>query len=69
MTESLLTYALGRPLEHYDMPNVRAIARQAASEGNRFAAIVEGVVASDAFLMQRIPLATDIGEATANVRD
>ena len=69
LTESLLTYALGRPLEYYDMPTVRAIARQAASDGHRFATIVEGVVASDAFLMQRIPLATDIGEATASVRN
>jgi hypothetical protein len=69
LTENLLTFALGRPLEYYDMPTVRAIAHQAASDGNRFAAIVEGVVASDAFLMQRTADATDIGEVTANVRD
>ena len=31
MTEKLLTYALGRGLEHYDMPIVRAIVRQAAA--------------------------------------
>ena len=27
MTEKLLTYALGRGLEHYDMPVARSIAR------------------------------------------
>ena len=30
MTEKLLTYALGRGLEYYDMPVVRAIVRDAA---------------------------------------
>ena len=32
MTEKLLTYALGRGLEHYDMPAVRAIVRGAAAQ-------------------------------------
>ena len=31
MTEKLLTYALGRGLESYDMPAVRAIVRNAAA--------------------------------------
>jgi len=35
-TERLLTYALGRGVEYYDMPAVRAICREAAGEGNRF---------------------------------
>ena len=38
MTEKLLTYALGRGLEHYDMPVVRSIARDvcpAATTGSR----------------------------------
>jgi hypothetical protein len=48
-TEKLLVYALGRPLHYYDMPTVRAIVRRAAREGNRFSAIVLGVVESDAF--------------------
>ena len=30
-TENLMTYALGRRVEHYDMPTVRAIVRDAAS--------------------------------------
>ena len=31
-TEKLLTYALGRPVQYYDMPAVRAIVRRAAPE-------------------------------------
>ena len=36
MTEKLLTYALGRGLEYYDMPAVRAIVRNAARDDYRF---------------------------------
>ncbi len=32
LTEKLLTYALGRGLEYYDMPAVRAIVRDAATQ-------------------------------------
>jgi hypothetical protein len=69
LIENLLIYALGRPLSHHDMPTVRAIAREAAQNDNRFATIVGGVVASDAFLMQRTPVGADIAETTANVRN
>jgi hypothetical protein len=48
-TEKLLTYALGRPIHHYDMPAVRAIVRRAAKENNRFSALVLGIIESDAF--------------------
>jgi hypothetical protein len=49
MTEKLLTYALGRRLTPQDMPAVRAIVRDAARDGYRFSALVEGVVASAPF--------------------
>jgi hypothetical protein len=49
LTENLLTYALGRTLDHRDMPTVRRIVRQAAADDYRFASIVSGVVSSDAF--------------------
>ncbi|MBM3819764.1 MAG: DUF1592 domain-containing protein [Acidimicrobiia bacterium] len=52
-TEKLLTYALGRPVHYYDMPTVRAVVRRAGNEGNRFSAIVLGIVASDPFLKRR----------------
>jgi mono/diheme cytochrome c family protein len=48
-TEKLYTYALGRPVHHYDMPTIRAIVRKAAANGNRFSSIVTGIVDSDAF--------------------
>ncbi len=49
LTENLLTYALGRSLDYHDMPTVRRIVRQAASDDYRFKSIVLGVVSSDAF--------------------
>jgi hypothetical protein len=51
-TEKLMTYALGRRLEHYDMPAIRAIVRAAAGDDYRFASLVQGIVASDAFRMR-----------------
>ena len=50
-TESLMTYALGRPIEPHDMPTVRTIVRDAAKQGNRISAFIAGVVASPAFRM------------------
>jgi hypothetical protein len=52
MTERLLTYALGRVVEHYDMPAVRRIVRDAAQEDYRFPAIVLGIVESLPFQMK-----------------
>jgi mono/diheme cytochrome c family protein len=51
--EKLLTYALGRRIEYYDMPAVRAIARDAGSSNNRFSALVLGIVKSTPFQMKR----------------
>ncbi len=42
LTEKLLTYALGRGLEYYDMPAVRKILKDAAPDGYRMQAIVLG---------------------------
>jgi hypothetical protein len=53
MTEKLMTYALGRGLEYYDMPVVRSIARDAGKNDYRFSAIVMGIVKSTAFQMRR----------------
>ncbi|MBA0088945.1 MAG: DUF1592 domain-containing protein, partial [Acidobacteria bacterium Pan2503] len=44
MTEKLLTYALGRGLEYYDMPAVRTIVGDAAENGFRFSSLVAGLV-------------------------
>jgi hypothetical protein len=50
--ERLLTYALGRPLEYYDMPTVRAIVRRAAQNGYKFSSLVMGVIESGPFQMK-----------------
>jgi len=51
--EKLMTYALGRGVEPYDMPAVRAIVRGAARDGYRFSSIVRGIVTSTPFEMRR----------------
>jgi hypothetical protein len=49
MTEKLLTYALGRGVEYYDMPFVRSIVREAAANDYRFSSLVLGIVKSNTF--------------------
>ena len=53
VTEKLLTYALGRGLEPYDMPGVRRIVREAAAADFRLSALIEGIIHHEAFLMRR----------------
>ena len=53
LTEKLMTYALGRGLEHYDAPTVRGILRGAAEEDYRFSSIILGIVKSPPFRMRR----------------
>jgi cytochrome c551/c552 len=53
MTEKLLTYALGRGLEHYDMPVVRGIVRDAAKQNYKFSALVFNIVKSTPFQLKR----------------
>jgi hypothetical protein len=59
ISERLLTYALGREVEHYDGPAVRRIIEQAQSRGFTMAALVEAVVMSDPFRQRIKPEATD----------
>jgi hypothetical protein len=55
LAEKLLTYALGRGLESYDMPAVRAILRQAGKDDYRMSALIAAVVESTPFQMRRTP--------------
>jgi hypothetical protein len=48
-TEKMLTYALGRPVDYFDMPTVRSIVRDASRNGNRFSSLVLGVAKSAPF--------------------
>ncbi|MCU1385144.1 MAG: hypothetical protein JWL71_3841 [Acidobacteria bacterium] len=50
-TNNLMSYALGRRIEYYDQPSVRAITKKAAQNGNRFSSFVLGIVNSPAFQM------------------
>ena len=53
LTEKLLTYALGRGVEHYDSPAIRAIVRDAERDDSRFSSIILGIVESVPFQMRR----------------
>jgi len=54
ITEKLMTFALGRGVEYYDMPVVRSIARNAAQDNYRFSSLVLGVVKSPQFQMNEL---------------
>ena len=52
VTEKLLTYSLGRGLEYYDAPAVRAIDRAAAADGYRWSSLILAIVKSAPFQMR-----------------
>ena len=56
ITEKLMRFALGRSLEYYDMPEVRAVVRAASVENYRWSSIILGVVESTPFQMRRTEL-------------
>ena len=62
LAEKVMAYALGRQVDHDDMPQVRDIVRQASKQDYRFEAIVKAVVESSSFQMKRLP--DDDGAAT-----
>jgi hypothetical protein len=53
--EKLLTYAIGRGVEYYDMPEVRMILKSATAKENRWSALILGVVSSTPFRMSVVP--------------
>jgi hypothetical protein len=53
VTQTMLTYALGRGVEYYDAPAVRAILRDASAQNHRLSSIVLGIVKSVPFQMRR----------------
>ena len=50
-TANLMAYALGRRVEYFDQPRIRAIVREAEREDYRISAFIQGVIESDAFQM------------------
>jgi hypothetical protein len=55
LTEKLLTYALGRQVDFYDMPAIRAIVREAGRDNDHFSSLVLGIVKSAPFQMNVKP--------------
>ena len=55
MAEKLLTYALGRGVMYYDAPAIRRMVRALEDGGWRWSSLVQQVVSSEPFRMQRIP--------------
>jgi hypothetical protein len=56
-TESLMTYALGRRVETYDMPTVRKIVKDAEKNNYKMSSFINAVIRSAAFQMGRTPAA------------
>ena len=52
LTEKLLTFALGRGVEYYDAPAIRAIVREAGADDYRFSSLILGIVKSVPFQMR-----------------
>jgi hypothetical protein len=53
LTEKLFTYALGRGVEYYDLPTVRAVVRQSASDDYRLSSLISSIVESAPFQMRK----------------
>jgi hypothetical protein len=52
-TEKLMIYALGRGLESYDQPAVRAVMRDAGKENYNIQALIRAIINSPQFQMRR----------------
>jgi mono/diheme cytochrome c family protein len=61
LTEKLMTYAIGRGVEYYDMPAVRSIVRASAPSDYRFSSLILGIARSAPVQMRR----TEIAETPA----
>jgi len=52
-TQNMLAYAMGRRVEWYDKPTIRAIATNAGRNDYKMSSFILGVIKSDAFQMKR----------------
>jgi hypothetical protein len=55
LTEKMLTYALGRGLEYYDVETVDRIVERLETDDGRFSALLTGVIESAPFQQRRTP--------------
>ena len=67
-TEKLMTYALGRGVQYYDMPTVRAIVGDAGHNDYKLSSIVLGIVKSAPFQMKKKNTDGESSSITASVR-
>jgi hypothetical protein len=67
ITQKLMMYALGRELDYYDMPQVRAIVRDAAKDNYTLSSLVLGIVRSDSFRMQAARQVAEAGPSQTRV--
>jgi hypothetical protein len=58
-TENLLAYAVGRRVEDYDQPAIRAIAAAAEKDAYRMSAFIKQIVKSPAFRSRRVETANN----------
>jgi mono/diheme cytochrome c family protein len=61
-TEKMMTYALGRGIEYFDMPGIRKIVKDAGRDNYKFSSIVLGIVRAPAFQSSMVeePAATQV---------
>src|SRR4030095_5407274 len=69
VTEKLLTYALGRGLQFYDIPTVRSIVADAQKHEYRFSSIVLGIVGSAPFQKRTTPVVEEPNAARSASRE
>jgi mono/diheme cytochrome c family protein len=55
LTEKLMTFALGRGVEHYDAPAIRKIVADARDDSYRFSQLILGIVQSTPFQLRMSP--------------
>ena len=55
VTTKLFIYALGRSVDHRDMPMVREVVRHAARRDYRFSELIQGIAQSRAFQFRQAP--------------
>ena len=63
-TENMMAFGLGRRVEYYDQPTVRAIAKGAEATNFKISSFILGVVKSDAFRMRRVEPETTSTDTT-----
>ena len=64
VTKKLLTYAMGRGVEYYDLPTVRQIMREAAPGDYRWSSLILGIVKSVPFQMATVKTAVAQNKTT-----